>query len=156
MKNTAADEFEKYDKKITYDDVQSDLSHKLLKLRVSFEENVACMPSTPAYIVNFKLKGRNEGHVIILKGEGRTNETTKEWLTISSMKIRHLKTLAEPVTRASQSEETQLKLTIVNVDEWREMKDQDKLNLLHDMTRTYKASKATPDQSLTSMFDMMM
>ena len=99
MRESAAEEFEKFDRKITYDDVQSDLSHKLLKLRVSFEENVACLEKTPAYIVNFKLKGRNNGQVIILKGEGRTNQTTKEWLTIPSLKIRHLKTEAEPTAR---------------------------------------------------------
>ena len=145
MKDAAAEEFEKFDRKITYDDVQSDFCHKLLKLRVSFEENVACQPNNPAYIVNFKLKGKNSGQAIILKGEGRINETTKEWLTIPGLKIRHLKTLAEPTTRVDRQKESQLKLTIVNVDEWREMKDQDKLNLLHDITRTMKAAKSDMD-----------
>lgn len=142
----ACEEYEKFDRKITYDDVQSDLSHKLLKLRVTFEENVAFQEETPAYIVNFKLHDKNEGHVIMLKGEGKINVTTKEWLTLPGLKLRHLKSLAEPKKQVKGTPaKKDLRLTIINVDEWREMKTQEKLNYLHDLTKTIKAAKERPE-----------
>jgi hypothetical protein len=146
MVEAACEEYEKFDRKITYDDVQSDLSHKLLKLRVTFEENVPFHQETPAYIVNFKLHDKNEGHVILLKGEGKINATTKEWLTLPGLKLRHLRSLAEPKKKVKGTPaKKDLRLTIIDVDEWREMKSLDKLNYLHDITKTLKVAKERPE-----------
>ncbi len=64
----AQNEFEKQDRAQIYADVQSDIARKLLKLRVSFQENSPAIPDV-AYFVDFKLTEANNGHVIVLQGD---------------------------------------------------------------------------------------
>ena len=58
-------EFERVDKPPAYADVQREIGKKLLKLRVSFQENSAAAADI-SYFVDFKMTEGSKGTVILL------------------------------------------------------------------------------------------
>ena len=61
----AVNEFERVDRPPAYADVQREIGKKLLKLRVSFQENSAAAADI-SYFVDFKMTEANKGTVILL------------------------------------------------------------------------------------------
>jgi hypothetical protein len=108
--------------------VQSDIARKLLKLRVSFQENTAAVPDV-AYFVDFKLTEVNSGHVILLQGEKNSNPTAGDWLGHSGIKANHLNSLQKP------NKQNLLKVHTIKVDEWRALQENEKLALLFSLTK---------------------
>lgn len=68
-------EYSLSDSKSDYPDIQRDIARKLLKLRVSFEENA----STEAYKVDFRLHDAHKNNVILIKGPANSSEATGQW-----------------------------------------------------------------------------
>lgn len=75
----AEQEYQNWDRQQKFSDVQSDIARKLLKLRVSFQENVTAVPDI-SYYADFKLTEVNKGNLILLQGDKNSNTSTGEWL----------------------------------------------------------------------------
>ena len=80
--------YEKSDAKCVYPEIQREIAHMLLKLRVSFKEDGARDDS--AYRVDFKLLDAHDGHVILLKGSKNSNEANNSWKGVHGLKVRYL------------------------------------------------------------------
>ena len=65
-------EYKLTDTKSDYPDIQKDIARKLLKLRVSFEEN----SETEAYAVDFKLLDGHKNNIILIKGPANSSEAS--------------------------------------------------------------------------------
>ena len=65
-------EYHLSDAKSDYPEIQKDIARKLLKLRVSFEENA----DTEAYKVDFRLHDAHKNNVILIKGPVNSSEAT--------------------------------------------------------------------------------
>lgn len=122
----AAAEYEKFDRSFIFADVQSDIGHKLLKLRVSYEENVSASEEMAAYTCNFKLQGANKGHIILLKGDKNTNRTTGEWLGLARQKYSYLVDWTYKKA-GSNVVYTKFNVHTIDVDEWRGKSEKNKL-----------------------------
>ena len=68
-------EYQMADSKSDYPDIQKNIARKLLKLRVSFEENA----NTEAYKVDFRLHDAHKNNVILIKGPVNSSEATGQW-----------------------------------------------------------------------------
>jgi hypothetical protein len=121
--------------------VQSDIGKKLLKLRVSFEEHASSNVKCGAYSVNFKLTGDNENHLIVLKGDKHINLTNKNWLSLHDLKQRKLREL---FIKGSEGRKTPLyTIHTIEVEEWRSMSEEARINYLYDITKGQVKEKVT-------------
>ena len=111
--------------------MQKDIAQKLLKLRVSFKENVPAIfedvdDEERGGKVAFRLQGEHSGRVLILKGDRNTNPHTGEWTGAYGMSVRRL--TEESKHEGLFKEKKHLKVVIIDTDEWRELDEDEKLS----------------------------
>ena len=90
----AADAYIEWDQPL-YMDVQKDIAQKLLKLRVTFKENVPAAYDDVDDVevgekVTFRLSGENSGRVLLLKGDRNSNADTSELTGPYGVSLRRL------------------------------------------------------------------
>jgi len=125
VREAAELEFERHDRQILYPNVQREIAKKLLKLRVSFQENVPAADET-AYFVDFKLTQNYRGTVLVLSGDRNTNTSTGELLGTVGVKTRFL---------ASREDARELHVHLIDVAEWESWGEQQKLEHLYSLSR---------------------
>ena len=108
VQQAAEAEFEKMDRPTSYPDVQREIGKKLLKLRISFQENTSAAPEAN-YFTDFKLIEANKGTVILLQGEKNTNLVTGNWNGIAGIKARYLENMSGVTVHT------------INVQNWRQL-----------------------------------
>lgn len=136
----ASEEYERFDRSFIFADVQSDIAHKLLKLRVSFKERVACSEEMPAYSCNFKLMGKNEGKIFVFKGDENSNVVNGEWLGLNRLKMNHLFSWTVKEAGKVKVNLPKFDITVIDVNEWRGMSEQKKLTYLYNIVIPVKES----------------
>eukprot|EP00347_Sterkiella_histriomuscorum_P017948 403347370 len=123
VKDICEEEFNIFDKN-HYQEVQMDIAKKLLKLRVTFQENAKINKS---YRVDFKLNDVNK--FIILKGPDMINQKNNELLGIQSLKFKHLQSKVKDHTAM-----------IIDTEKWKNMSDDQQYEYLFALSRSKDSS----------------
>ena len=89
--------------------MQVDIAKKLLKLRVTFQENAK---AGKAYRVDFKLLDVNKA--ILLRGKEQVNSKSNEWLGLYGMKHKFLNSKLRGDN-----------LIVIHIEKWKEMSERD-------------------------------
>lgn len=96
----------KWDQRVfSFPEVQKEIATKLLKLRVTFSENVAASKDG-AYSANFKfrLPGEKLDTLLVLSDSSMKNTSNEDWLKVPSLKIAHLENLQRKANKSQLPE----------------------------------------------------
>lgn len=117
----------------SFPEVQKEIATRLLKLRVTFSENVA-VSKDGAYAANFKfrLPGEKLDTLLVLSDSSMKNTSNEDWLKIPQLKIAHLENLQK---KANKSQVPEFEESDV---EEKELNDKEKLKQVLRGGRKYK------------------
>jgi len=149
--NIASLNYTVYDKQTSsYEVIQQEISRKLLRLRVDFQEHVNVSEKLPGYQCNFKMMGEFETNLIMLKGETNSNRVNGEWNGHHGLKAHFLSQIkTRKLINAMGEAQRKYTMHIIDTEEWNKKSESAKLEMLFEMShgakKEHKMKKAWAD-----------